>query len=362
MKLANKNRMMRCPVRFFTTAVVSILLGWSTAWAAGPPPAKVVVAKVVQEEVSENQSVIGVLYYERISEISTEVGGLVDSVEVRQGAKVKKGDLLVSLNTEILDREISLTKIRIDQAKLRIENARKNFERMEKIFKESGVSEKVYDDALYTYEDAEKEKQAKQDTLQKLLIQKRRSLIKAPFDGIILTKDVDVGAWVQQGRQLVSLGSSSDLYVRAPVAENLLQFITIGEKVSVTINAFNKKVEGNIVDIDPVADVKTKNIFLKINIPPLPLAAQNMSATVYVSSGPKRKLSVLLRASIIKYQGKDFIYTVKDGKAAILPVNIVSYMGDKVGVDNPYIVPGMSVVIEGNERLRPDQPVIVAGE
>ncbi len=147
-----------------------------------------------------------------------------------------------------------------------IENARKNFERMEKIFKEAGVSEKVYDDALYTYKDAEKEKQAKQDTLQKLLIQKRRSLIKAPFDGIILTKDVDVGAWVQQGRQLVSLGSSSDLYVRAPAAENLLQFITIGEKVSVTINAFNKKVEGNIVDIDPVADVKTKNIFLKIMI------------------------------------------------------------------------------------------------
>ncbi len=349
-------------MRIFTAAVISIILGCTTVFAAGPPPAKVVVAKVVQEEVSENQSVIGVLYYERTSDVSTEVGGLVESIKVNQGEKVKKGDLLVSLNTEILDSEISLTRIRIEQISLRIENAKKNYERLEKIYRQAGVSEKIYDDALFTYRDAEMEKQASQDSLNKLLIQKRRSRITAPFDGIILSKDVDAGAWVQQGKKLVAIGSSTDLFVRAPVAENLLQFIEIGEKVAVTITAFNKKVEGKIVNIDPVADVKTKNVFLKINIPPLPLVAQNMSASVYVSSSPKRKLSILLRAALVKFQGKDFVYTVKEGKAAILPVNIVSYMGDRIGVDNPYIVPGMVVVVEGNERLRPDQAVSVMGE
>ena len=85
----------------------------------------------------------------------------------------------------------------------------------------------MLDSAYKIRQIAEKEKQAKEDTLQKLLIQKRRSQIKAPYDGIILTKDVDVGAWVQQGKKLVSIGSSSDLYVRAPVAENFLQFIEV---------------------------------------------------------------------------------------------------------------------------------------
>jgi multidrug efflux pump subunit AcrA (membrane-fusion protein) len=73
-------------------------------------------------------------------------------------------------------------------------------------------------------------------------------------------------------------------------------------------------------------------------------------------------LSIIDRAALIKFQGKDFVYTIKEGKAAILPVNIVAFLGDKVGVDNPYIVPGMNLVVEGNERLRPDQPVVVAGE
>ena len=111
-----------------------------------------------------------------------------------------------------------------------------------------------------------------------------------------------------------------------------------------------------------VADVKTKNVFLKIDLPQLEMVAENMSATVYVDASEKRILKVLPRAAVVKFQGKDFVYTVKDGKAAIMPVNIVRYLGEKVAVDDPYIAAGMQVVIEGNERLRPEQPVSVSGE
>ncbi|MFW2366916.1 MAG: efflux RND transporter periplasmic adaptor subunit [Desulforhopalus sp.] len=334
----------------------------SVVFAQGPPPAKVVIGQVVIEEVSTTHSVTGVLYYERMSDISTEVVGLVEEVKVRQGDHVKKGDLLVRLNTELLDKEITLSQTRIKQIELRINNTQKNYNRLERLYKSSGVSEKDFDDALYSYQDAKMEKQAVKDSLEKLKIQHRRSLIKAPFDGIILTKYVDSGAWVQQGKQLVTLGSSSDLFVRAPIAENLLRFVLPGQTVQVVLNAYDKEVEGTIVGIDPVADIKTKNIFLKIKIPPMEQVAENMSATVFVPSSEKRELSVISRAAVVKFQGKDLVYTVKEGKASILPINIVAYLGTKVAVDTPYIVPGLPVVVEGNERLRPDQPVVVAGE
>lgn len=345
---------------FFLTVV---LLIWSSAvFAQGPPPAKVVVGQVVKEEVSTTQSVSGVLYYERVSDISTEVVGLVEEIQVSQGDHVVKGAPLVRLNTEILDKEIALTKTRIRQIELRINNTRKNYNRLERLYESSGVSEKDFDDALYSYQDAQMEKQAVEDSLAKLMIEQRRSLIKAPFDGIILNKNVDSGAWVQQGKQLVTLGSSNDLFVRAPIAENLLRYIQPGQTVQVVLNAYDKEIEGTIVGIDPVADLKTKNIFLKIKIPPMEQVAQNMSATVFVPSSKKRELSVISRAAVVKFQGKDLVYTVKEGKASILPINIVAYLGKKVAVDNPYIVPGLPVVVEGNERLRPDQPVVVAGE
>lgn len=353
---------MRYLARSFKAVVLIALLGCVNVFAAGPPPAKVVVDKVVNEEVAENQSVIGVLYYERVSEISTDVSGLVKEVNVVEGDKVADGDILVRLDTEILQREISLARTRIAQAELRIENARKDYQRLQEIYQQAAVSEKVYDDALYTYQDAIKEKQLLEDNLEKLRIQERRSVIRAPFSGIILSKDTDVGGWVQQGSKLVRMGASDELYVRAPVAEDMLQFITMGEEVEIIINAFDRKVLGKIVNVDPVADVKTKNVFIKINIPDQPLVAENMSATVYLSSGPARSYSVLQRAALVKNQGKDFIYTVKEGKAAILPVTIVAFLGDRVAVSDSYIVPGMDVVVEGNERLRPDQAVTIVGE
>ncbi len=342
--------------------IIGMLACCPLVYAEGPPPAKVVVGQVRTEEVSTTQSVTGILYYERVSEISTEVVGLVEEVKVSQGDHVEKGDVLVQLNTEILEREIALTRTRIAQIELRIHTTEKNFKRLDRLFQSSGVSEKDFDDALYHYQDAGKEKQVVEDTLAKLLIQQRRSVIKAPFSGVVLNKNVDSGAWVQPGNLLVSIGSSSDLFVRAPIAENLLQFIQIGEPLEVVLNAYNREVEGTVIGIDPVADLKTKNVFLKIKIPPMDFVAQNMSANVFVPSSEKLQLSVLSRAAVIKFQGKDFVYTVKEGKAAILPVNIVAYLGRKVAVDNPYIVPGLPVVIEGNERLRPDQPVVVAGE
>lgn len=357
---------MTCIKEFFVNRVTLMatcfILSFSVAFAQEQPPAKVVVDTVVAQEVAENQSVIGVLYYERTSEISTEVAGLVTSINVVEGQKVAKDDVVLKLDTEILERQIDLTRTRIEQIDLRIDNAKKNFERLEEIYEQSGVSEKVYDDASYAYQDAIKEKQATRDTLEKLLIQKKRSVIRAPFDGIVLHKNTDVGGWVPQGGRVVTIGSSADLFVRAPIAEKMLQFVDIGEKISVTINAFDKKVTGTVINIDPVADIKTKNVFVKINIPHQPLVAENMSATVYISSGPKHKLSIIKRSALIKNQGKNYIYTVKEGKAAIMPVTVVSYLGERVAVSDPYIVPGMKVIIEGNERLRPDQAVAVAGE
>ena len=341
-------------------AAVAMLIICHPAFAAdGPPPAKVKVAPVGQEEVAQTRTVIGVLYYERISNISTELAGLVESVEVDQGDMVKKGDPLVILNTEILDEEINFQQAKLKQIELRIANVEKNYKRLERLYGKAGVSERERDNALFEYENAQIEKQATQATLQKLKIQKKRSVISAPFNGIILTKDVDSGSWVQPGRQLVSIGSSEDLYIRAPISESILQYIEPGQQLPVTITAFGKELTGTLEDIDPVADMKTKNVFLKISIEPLDLIAQNMSATVSVPASMKRQLSIIDRASLVKFQGKDFVYTIKEGKAAILPVNIVAYLGDKVGVDNPYIVPGMPVVTEGNERLRPDQPVMV---
>ncbi|MEJ2058839.1 MAG: biotin/lipoyl-binding protein, partial [Desulfofustis sp.] len=150
------------------TVVMLLLTVLFAAAAEGPPPAKVKVAPVTQDEVAQTRTVIGVLYYERISQISTELAALVETVKVSQGETVKQGEPLVILNTEILDKEIDFQKARLEQIELRIANLKKNYDRLELLYGKQGVSERERDNALFEYKNAQVEKEATEANLQKL--------------------------------------------------------------------------------------------------------------------------------------------------------------------------------------------------
>jgi len=141
-----------------------------------------------------------------------------------------------------------------------------------------------------------------------------------------------------------------------------LKFISPGDKVRVIINAYNKEMTGIVDNLSPIADAKTKNVFIKIRIPMLTKVVQNMSATVFISTGISQKLAMIPRDALFKSQGNDFVYTIKENKAVQLPVNIVTYLGNLIGADNKHFTEGMSVIVEGNERLRPDQSLVIVGE
>jgi RND family efflux transporter MFP subunit len=337
-------------------------IGTTSALAQAPPPALVRTAPISQREITENKGFLGLLYYERVSNISSEVTGLVNEITVRTGDKVNKGDILVHLNTELLEKEIMLAKTRVKQLQARIRHAKNNFDRLQRLLKQKVTSAQKFEDAEFNVLDAQLEKQAATETLAKLQLEKKKSTITAPFSGIILKKQVDQGDWVSLGKGLLTLASCDELFVRVPVNEKMIRFIKPGEKLPVILTAYEQELTGILQDIAPQADARTKNIFLKVHIPAQPMIAENMSATVFVPTSEKKTLSMIPRDALIKFKGKDFVYTVKEGKASILPVNIVTRLDNEVGADNPYFVPGMPVVIEGNERLRPDQAVTISGK
>jgi len=90
--------------------------------------------------------------------------------------------------------------------------------------------------------------------------------------------------------------------------------------------------------------------------------AQNMSATVYLSTGIQQTLAILPRDALVKVQGRDVVYTIEKETAVLLPVNIVAYLGKVVGADNAHFKAGMPVIVDGNERLRPGQAIVIDGE
>jgi len=334
-----------------------VLLFVCTATVNAQPPAKVVVAKVTEEEISKTNQLIGVLEFDKRSGISPEIAGLINKLSFSEGMKVKKGAVLVSLNTDFIQKSIAIRTKEAEEVLIRIQNARKNLDRYEKLFKEAAASEKSYEDLADQLREYEKKHEVIQLNIEKLQIELKKFNIRAPFDGLILEKYKDEGEWVSPGNAICLLGSTEDIVVNVAVAEDLVKFIVPGKNLYLRIHALDKEFKGTVRKLAPMADLATKTFQVKVSIPYFESAIQNMSATVHVPVSHKMKLRMVKRDALIKYKGKDFVYTVKDGKATILPVNIVVFSGEYVGVDNPYVVSGMPVVIDGNDRLKPNQEV-----
>jgi RND family efflux transporter MFP subunit len=328
-----------------------------SAFAQDQPPAKVVVAKVSEKEISKTNQIVGSVDFDKRSGISSEISGLIDEQLVVEGTLVKKGDVLVRLNTDFIRKNIEIMKKQIEQADVKIQNTKKNLKRYEILFKKDAASEKVYDDLGDTYKELLMEKEIIRKNMEKLDLEIKKSTIRAPFDGLILERYKNEGEWVSPGAAICSLASVGDAFVRVAVSEELVKFIRPSDQITLKINALEKEFTGEVKNFVPVADMKSKTFQIKIAIPYFDDIIQNMSATVNVPVSDKMQLKMIKRDALVRFQEKDFVYTVKEGKAAILPVNIVAYEGEYIGVDNAYIVAGMPVVIDGNDRLRPDQPV-----
>jgi multidrug efflux pump subunit AcrA (membrane-fusion protein) len=138
-----------------------------------------------------------------------------------------------------------------------------------------------------------------------------------------------------------------------------LVYLNKGDAVVVTVNAFDKKLKGTIVGIMPVADPRTKNVMLKIRLPHMKTAVENISVTVLVPVSRRKRLKLVPRDALVNFQGKDIVYTVKDNRAVPVPIHIISYVGEFAGIKSSDISDGTMVVVDGNERLRPEQPVEV---
>lgn len=342
-------------------AVFALLAFPVLAYAEGPaqPPARVVISQIEQQTIAKTMDVVGTLQFDRLSALSPEVSGLVEDVLVSEGDHVEQGAPLFRLNLDFLENEIRTVGKRISQVGIRLAQAKKDLTRYETLFNQQAASEQEYDKMRLSMEDLAIQKATLEENLKLALLKKEKSVIRAPFAGVVLEKNANEGNWVGPGSRLCLLGSMEDLYVKVPMPETLLVFAKRGDDVDIRINALGVTTRGRITGYIPVADPTTKNVFVKVKLPTMGTAVLNMSATASMPAAKKQAMTLVPRDALVTFQGQTMVYTIKDGAATPLPVTVLAYVKGAAGIADGPAVPGMDVVIDGNDRLRPGQPVTV---
>lgn len=237
-------------------AVAAALAGGAMYWkskaaAAGGgwsmPPAKVAVAPAVQTDFPVALAGIGSLEATRQVMVAAEVDGRVAQILFTPGEAVKAGQLLVQLNDAPEQGELARL-----QAQAR--NARALLDRTRRLVPLQAATREQLDQAVADHEQAA----ADVRRVQALIDQKR---IKAPFDGVLGVRRVNLGQFARAGDPLVSLTDASSLYANLTLPEQALGVLRVGQPVAVTVDAHaGREFPGKVTTVEPQVDPGTRTV------------------------------------------------------------------------------------------------------
>lgn len=210
------------------------------------PPAVVSSATAKSESWTASLSGVGSVVASNGADVTTEAGGIVAALHFESGARVKKGDLLVTLSagTERAD----LTRLQA-QADL----AQSEFARLERLYKLDAISKSELDRAQADLSAA----RAGAEAQRAKLAQKQ---IRAPFSGQLGIRQVNVGQYLSAGTPIVTLQAINPVFVDFTLPEQDQAAVQTGQTVTVTVDSQpGRAFTGVISAIEPLVDSKTRN-------------------------------------------------------------------------------------------------------
>lgn len=322
------------------------------------PPAPVVVAQSAMGSVTPRTEYVGTVYFNEVAQVATEVAGIVDSHYLEEGRPVEMGQVLVKLNTDLLRMDLAAKRAAHEQALAGLALAQADYKRMSALYASGSVSEQEYDQKRFTYEGQLKRAAELKASLDQLKLMIAKSEVRAPFSGTVLGRLVSRGEWVQTGAAVASLAREDAVDVVVNVSQDILALAQIGVEVDIRVAGLERR--GRIRAFVPRGDVATRTFPLKIRVIDPKGLAEGMEARVVLPSGPLVEALLVPRDAVINVHGQLAVWTIAEGKAQMIPVQVLGYQGGQAGISplgQPGLQPGMPVVVKGNERLRPGQAV-----
>lgn len=324
------------------------------------PPANVVVSRVTTGTIAPEEEFIGTVYYPEVSDVSAEVSGTVEIIRFEEGQRIKKGEVLVKLDTDLLEKRLQAQVASYEQIFSDLERATKDLGRVENLYKKKIIAEKGYDDQRFEVKSLEKKAASLKAEVERLEIELEKTVIKAPFNGVIVKRHVARGEWLSPGETVATIARDDAVDIIVEVPEEITRHLKPGLTVQTT--AGGKTKNGTILAIIPRGDVLTRTFPVKIRVENPTSLLEGMEARVRLPAGKKLNTLLVPRDAILDSLGRTVVVAVVDSKAIIIPTKVVGYQGMRAGINAQRISEGMVVVVKGNERLRDGQPVAIVGE
>jgi membrane fusion protein (multidrug efflux system) len=236
--------------------------------------------------------------------LGTDADGIISRIAVENGAAVKAGDLLIEFDTTVEAAQLASAEARLTIAKL-------DRDRTAELRLKNTNSQAELDQADAVLSEAKAGTEAARAQLAK-------KLVRAPFDGRVGIRLVNVGQFVPRGSPLLPLQKLNPIYVNFSIPQRYLPQLVNGQDANVKVDAFGDRVfAGKVVAINPEVDSSSRNVYVQALIEnPGEILRSGMFAHVEVQL-PVDKPTVILPATAIAYASYgNSVYIVETMKDA----------------------------------------------
>ena len=224
------------------------------AAASAARPASVEIAKVEKASLQDDAQAVGSLRSRQSVMLRPEVAGRVKFLGFADGARVRKGQILVQLD-DVLQRA------EIQQAVAQVSIAQANFKRNQELVAQSFVAQRVLEESAANL-------QVVQAQLSLACARWSRMTVVAPFDGTVGLRVVNLGDYVKDGADLVNLEDISSMYVDFRLPERLQGKLRLQQPVELTLDAFaGRTFKAKIEAIDPLLDANGRSVGVRAVLP-----------------------------------------------------------------------------------------------
>jgi len=359
-------------------AIVVAGLGW---WLMRPAAAEVVTAVAREVASSEGQTVLNASGYvtaRRQATVSSKFTGKVVEVLIEEGMEVEEGQVLarldatnVSANLRLAEAELRAAQTALEETRVQIREAKLNLERTEALVEDNVVSQAELDrvraaaDALQ----ARLDRQGQEETVaqSRLAVWKQQledTIIRAPFDGVVTTKNAQPGEMISPvsaggGFTRTGIGTVVDmasLEIEVDVNESYIHRVQPSQLVEATLDAYpDWKIPSHVIAIVPTADRDRATVRVRIGFDELdPRILPDMGVKVAFQGDQAEQRAgsavTIPEGAVTRDDGRDVVFVVREGRAERRAVNVGNTDGDAVVVLSG-IAPGESVVVEGPDGL-----------
>lgn len=333
------------------------------------------VDAVITEPLRQTQPVQGRFVARQAGPVAARTRGAVTAVHVFVGDTVAAGEPLATLDTDRLQAEaqrrraeVQYRAAQLEGAEARHAQAEQELARLEGLRRSAAFSRARFDDQVSAVisarsEIAESEALLQTATAELALaeIDLKYSVVAAPFDGVVTQRYTQPGAFVNEGDPVVYLVDRQSLEIEADIPASRVASLEEGMTVTAFVDgeaALSARVRAIVPQENTLA--RTRAVRFSPDFDPTVVgAAAEAAVTVRVPVGVPRDVLTVHKDAIVQ-QGGVAVYAVEDGKAVRKPVRLGEPAGNRFVVEEG-LADGALVVVRGNERLRPGQPVRFPG-